>query len=227
MTQSSESARAANVAADGSSARSGDNTAWRFVVARAVPALLAAVVITFTADHSASLGFLAFGAFALTSGAVMVARSIARRQESPVALAVSGGVSVLAGGAALALSSLGISVLVSIIAVWGVVTGATELVTGIRRRRHRAEARDWRFAGGITLALAAVVLLVPQGFAQRFTGPDDVDRALTASIIIVGSFGAYVAVLGIFQVIAGLSLKWAPTPIERRRTDVTGNGSTS
>jgi hypothetical protein len=53
------------------------------------------------------------------------------------------------------------------------------------------------------------VLLVPADFTQVFTGPDDVERELTASVIVVGLIGAYWAIVGLFLVIAGLSLKWA------------------
>jgi hypothetical protein len=54
------------------------------------------------------------------------------------------------------------------------------------------------------------VLLVPPDFVQTFTGPDGIQRALTASVIVVGVLGAYWAILGIYLVIAALSLKWAP-----------------
>jgi len=54
-----------------------------------------------------------------------------------------------------------------------------------------------------------VVLVVPGDYNQPFTGPDGIERALTASVILVGVLGAYGAVLGVYLVIAGLSLKWA------------------
>ena len=63
----------------------------------------------------------------------------------------------------------------------------------------------------LTVLLAVVVLVIPADYVQPFTGPDGVARELTASIIIVGVLGAYWAILGIYLVIAGLSLKWAPS----------------
>jgi hypothetical protein len=40
-----------------------------------------------------------------------------------------------------------------------------------------------------------------------------VERQLTASIIFVGFIGAYGAILAVYLVIAGLSLKWADRPV--------------
>jgi hypothetical protein len=65
------------------------------------------------------------------------------------------------------------------------------------------------------------VLLVPAGLEQQFTGPDHVERVLTASVFVVGLLGAYSAILGVYLVIGGLSLRWAgqpgrPAPIAER-----------
>jgi hypothetical protein len=62
--------------------------------------------------------------------------------------------------------------------------------------------------GGLTVLLAVAFLLVPPGFDQQFTGPDGVERSLTASVVTVGIFGAYAAIVAVLLVIGGLSLKW-------------------
>ena len=55
----------------------------------------------------------------------------------------------------------------------------------------------------------------PQSLDQHFTGPDGVDRSLTASIVSVGTFGAYAAIVAVLLVIGGFSLKWGTDPSGR------------
>jgi uncharacterized membrane protein HdeD (DUF308 family) len=199
-------------------------SSWIAPLLRAVPAIALAVVVTFSADHSATLGLATFGAFAAFSGAVIVV--FALRQDAGIARALSlvqGGLGVVVGVAALAVTGGGLSYLVFLVSAWAVVTGFIEVYLGVRARRSpaadaKAISRDLTFAGGLTVVLAIIVLVVPPDFSQPFTGPDGVARELTASVIIVGLLGAYWAVLGVFLVIAALSLKWAdaPTPAETK-----------
>ncbi len=193
-------------------------SSWIAPLLRAVPAIALAIVVTFSADHSATLGLVTFGAFALLSGAVMVV--FALRQDAGITRTLSlvqGALGVISGVAALAVTGGGVPYLVFVVSTWAVATGFIELYLGLRARRStsadaKAMSRDLIFAGGLTVVLAIVVLLVPPGFSQPFTGPDGIDRELTASVIIVGVLGAYWAVVGVFLVIAALSLKWADAP---------------
>ncbi len=188
-------------------------TPWYVPVARAVPALALAVVITFTADHSASLGYLTFGIFAVVVGAILTASALrldSRGATRTVTLA-QGVVTVLAGIVSLALPTGGLPFFVFLLSTFAAITGFLELYLGLRGRGRDRSARDWVFVGALTAVLAVVVLLVPPEFQQAFTGPDQVERELTASVIIVGVLGAYWAILGMYLVIAGLSLKWAPS----------------
>ncbi len=199
-------------------------SSWIAPLLRAVPAIALAVVVTFSADHSATLGLVTFGAFAAASGAVIVV--FALRQEAGLARnlqLVQGALGVVAGAAALAVTGGGLSYLVFLVSTWAVATGFIELYLGLRARRStsadtKAISRDLIFAGALTVVLAIIVLVLPPDFSQPFTGPDGVARDLTASVIIVGLLGAYWAVLGVFLVIAALSLKWAdaPTPAETK-----------
>ncbi len=199
-------------------------SSWIAPLLRAVPAIALAVVVTFSADHSATLGLVTFGAFAVLSGAVIVAFGL--RQSPGLARnlqLVQGALGVAAGVAALALTGGGLSYLVFLVSTWAVATGFIELYLGLRARRStnadtKAISRDLIFAGALTVVLAIIVLVLPPDFSQPFTGPDGVARELTASVIIVGLLGAYWAVLGVFLVIAALSLKWAdaPTPAETK-----------
>jgi uncharacterized membrane protein HdeD (DUF308 family) len=187
---------------------------WLIPVARAGVALAVAISITFTADHSARVGFTTFGAFALSTGLVMAGLSALRMEASIERniFVASGVVSVLLGVLSLASWNRGVVFLLLIIGAWAAVTGFLELYCGVRARRsidgHKDLAKDWLFSGAITAVLAIVAVLIPAGFEERFTGPDGIERALTASVIIVGSFGAYAAIIGVYLAIAGLSLKW-------------------
>lgn len=186
-------------------------TPWYVPVARAVPAIALALLITFSADHSAPLGYLAFGLFGVVAGAVLTAaalRSAATGITRTVTLA-QGILTVLAGVVALALPNGGLPFLVFLVTAFAAITGMLELYLGLRNRGRSPSSRDWVFVGALTALLAILVLLVPPGFSQSFVGPDGVDRQLTASVIVVGALGAYWAILGVYLVIAGLSIKWA------------------
>ena len=190
-------------------------------MARAAPALALALVITFTADHSASLGYLTFGIFAAVAGAILTASAL-RRGAHGVTRTVTlaqGLITVLAGIVSLSLPAGGLPFFVFLLSAFAAITGFLELYLGVRSRRRDRSARDWIFVGALTAVLAIVVLLVPPEFQQAFIGPDNVARELTASIIIVGALGAYWAILGVYLVIAGLSLKWAPTEVDAPVTE--------
>ena len=187
---------------------------WLIPLVRAVIALGVAAAITFSADHSAPVGFLAFGAFALLSGlavALLAARVTRASVERSFSIA-QGAVGIAVGGASLALATSGTAVLLFLVSAWAAVTGFFELYLGIRSRGRLPQSRDWVFVGALTAVFAIVVLLIPSGFEQSFIGPDKVERVLTASVILVGMIGAYAAILGVYLAIAGLSLKWAARP---------------
>lgn len=186
-------------------------TPWYAVLARAIPAIVLAIVVTFSADHSASLGLTTFGLFAAATGAVITV--FALRSATGVVRTlqlIQGLVTLVAGIAALAMITAGLPFFVLLLTAFAVVTGFLELYLGLRGRRTERAARDWIFVGALTVILAVIVLLVPPGFTQSFVGPDGVARQLTASVIVVGTLGAYWAIAGIYLVIAALSLKWAP-----------------
>jgi uncharacterized membrane protein HdeD (DUF308 family) len=184
---------------------------WPWVLLRAIPAIALAIVITFSQDHSTRLGFVTFGIFAALSGIAVLAGAVRGLDAGVVrwTFAAQGAIGVLAGVTALLSSGGGTGFLIFVVSAWAALTGFLELYSGLRSRRRLDSARDWLFAGGLTVLLAVAVLLVPADYAQLFTGPDRVERSLTASIVLVGLLGAYDALLGVYLVIAGLSLKWA------------------
>lgn len=183
---------------------------WSVPIGRALVALVAAVIITFAANHSALLGLVVFGGFAILSGLVVGVLSWRALQRSVLRtlFAVSAVVSVVLGIVALVLHDGGLGWFLALVSAWAAITGFIELYAGLKVRRRQAISRDWLTIGGLTALLAIVFLLVPPDIVQHFRGPDKVDRSLTSSVILVGAFGAYCAIVCVYQAIGGLSLRW-------------------
>lgn len=171
---------------------------WIVALVRAVVALIAAAIITFSADHSAPLGLIVFGAYALATGIVGIvgAFAIIDRVLRGVSIA-QGAFGVIAGVLALALHDSGLGVLLYTVSVWAALTGFAELYCGLRVRSRNVVSRDWLIVGGLTAILAIVYLVIPAD-----------------SVLAVGLFGAYAAVVGVYVGIGAFSLKWATTTHE-------------
>lgn len=166
---------------------------WLVPVLRAIPAIVVGLIITFTQDHGPRLGLIAFGLFALISGAILLVgsrRAVTDHVVRRVFIAQAT-ISVIAGAAAIALWDSRVGVLLLIVTVFAALTGVLELYSGLRAR-GAAPARDWLTVGAYTAIAAIVFVLIP---------PD--------SVLTVGLVGVYAVTLGVFLIIAGLSLKWA------------------
>ena len=183
---------------------------WPVPILRAVPAIALGVAITFSPDHSPRVGLLALGVAGVVGGLVLALGSL-RRLDDPSSRTlglVQGLVSLVVGALALAFSGGGLPVLVALVTTFALVTGALELVTGLRRRRRTPLARDWTTVGAMTLLLALAFLVVPPDYAEQLGGVEQIEGVLTSSTVLVGLLGAWGAVVGVYLVIAGLSLKW-------------------
>ena len=167
---------------------------WSVPLVRAGLAVVPAVVITFTANHSPEFGLLVFGAFALLSGvviAVLSSRTLADSRERSAFL-VQGVAGAIAGALALAFHGGGLGFFLYLVTVWGIVTGFLELSSGIRARRRDPADRDWLVMGAATALFAIIVLVLPPNV-----------------VVSVGLLGAYLVVLAVYLGIAAFSLKWA------------------
>ena len=187
---------------------------WAFVAARAVPAALVAIFITFSADHSVRVGWLALALLGVATGVIVAVGSSWMLQGAPktlltiqgVALVVVGLISVF-GAAILPLTTYAAALASSF-----VVSGVLELVAGLRSRGLTPVARDWVFLGAASIVFGLAVLLVPTDLSQAITVPDKVLPNLTAAVVVVGMLGAYAAIVAVYAAIAGLSIKWARHP---------------
>ncbi|MDT0157879.1 acyl-CoA synthetase [Microbacterium sp. ARD32] len=196
-------------------------TARHVQLTRAALAAVAAVMITFSPDHSAFIGLSVFGGFAITTGLVLVLAAILVHpagQRWPA---------ILMGAASLVLGMVGSvpgirsdGLFFAVVIAWAAVTGLVELIAGVRTR-GTAGARDAILIGGLGLLLALLLALVPAGFVQESVTAEGATSTLTSIIIGVGLFGGYAAIVAVFLAIAGL------TPAAKTTTDAGGRDATS
>ncbi|QLD12011.1 acyl-CoA synthetase [Microbacterium oleivorans] len=175
---------------------------------RALFAAVAAVMITFSPDHSAIVGMSVFSGFATATAIILFVGAWlahpAGRRRVPIALgAVTLVAAVLAG-----LPPLRTPVgFFAVVIAWALVSGGIELISGLRGRRTASPAaRDEVLIGGITLVLVVGLLLVNPAYSlEYFIAEAGGSFTLTGITIGVGLFGGYAAVVAVFLGIAGFS----------------------
>jgi len=202
-------------------------------LARAAFAALAAVMITFSPDHSAAVGMAVFSGFAIATGLVLLLSvwlvyPAGRRWQA----GALGAVTLLAGmvgGLAPMRTVTGFFV---IVITWALASGILEVVAGWRglsgrtARREiapgvadarpaapagpRSESRDAIVAGAVTLLLGVALLFVQPAYALDYTIEEAHQTfTLTGITIGVGVFGAYAAITAVYLGIAGFSPRTA------------------
>lgn len=174
---------------------------WMTLILRSIPALGAGLGVTFWQDHSTSIGLIAFGVLAASTGLVQLAGAFTTMTAgTDRAITVALGLISAAAGIA-ALISLGSSVatLLLILTMWAVLTGGLELYLGVRNKRVGV-ARDWLSLGILTLLAALIFAIIAP------------DAGLTTGLL-----GGYALLVGVFLAIAGMSLKWAGPDLQHRK----------
>ena len=185
---------------------------WVAMLVRALPAAVAAMVITFTQDHNPSFGFLVYGAFALATGVLIGFEAIGIPHHPARALTFARSiVSALAGGAALVFGAVPHLAtpagFIWHVAAWAIITGLLELAAGWVTRRLPLFSREVLISGALTLILGVLVAIIPPELSEQYGGVENVDGTLTASMQSIGYFGAYAAVLAVLLIIEALTLR--------------------
>lgn len=182
--------------------------------ARAALAAVAAIMITFSPDHSAPIGLAAFGGFAVATALVFGLSAWltypAGRRWGMVLMGILTLVAGMIAGVAGARTPVMFLVLVI---VWALATGVTEFFWGIRDRRNAAvpkpEARDAMTVGVIGVLFGVALIFVRPEFALTYfiddAGPAGTEFTLTGITIGVGLFGAYAAIVAVYLAIAAFS----------------------
>lgn len=176
---------------------------WGVPVARAIPFVITALVITFNPNHSAQSGLLAYGVFAVISGVLVGAlswRTVPERANR-VTFLIQGISGVVFGALALGFNTGGLGFLLFCATMNSAIGGFLELFAGLRTTKNPA-SRDWAIVGALTIVFALVLIFFP-----------------TDPVFAVGMFGAYAAIVGLFLVIAGLSLRWGTQAAPAARTE--------
>src|SRR4051812_27471560 len=112
---------------------------WWVVALRALFAVVFGAIALFKPDVTLSVLVLLFGAYALFDGVFALVGAIAGGSVAAGRrgwLMVEGIVGIAAGVITFAWPNITSSVLVSLIAIWAIVTGLLEIVSAIRLRRE-------------------------------------------------------------------------------------------
>jgi len=174
---------------------------------RALFAAVAAIMITFSPDHSASVGLAVFSGWAMATALVLLISAWLVYAAGSRATVVTLGIVTLAAGMVAGIPAIRTTELFFIVViVWALAAGAVELISGVRRRRTDTAARDAILIGAITIALALGLLLVNPAYSLDYF-IEEAGRSfeLTGITIGVGIFGGYAAVVAVFLGIAGFS----------------------
>lgn len=182
-------------------------TARHVQLLRALFAAAAAVMITFSPDHSAAVGLSVFSGFVLTTALVLILAAWlvfpAGQRWPSVVLALVGFVAGMAAGVPAWRTD---DVFFVVVIAWAAATGIVELVVGLRARRSSdPAARDSITLGAFGLLLAVLLLAIPAGFVQPYAIDGAGEFELTGIILGVGMFGGYAAIVAVFLGIAGLT----------------------
>lgn len=181
---------------------------------RGALALVLGLVITFSSDHSAAFGLLVFSVFALATGVVLLIGGLLRHRGGVVAPVdpILGVFALIAGIAAVLLPE---PAFVGVVAAWALLSGAVELLAGVRLRRAGGRGRDAILLGAISVLLAVVLLIVPPDYVQPWQVVGDsgveISGAVTADIMNVGILGAWAVIHGLLLVIAAFTPKLTAT----------------
>lgn len=180
-------------------------TARNVQFARAALAAVAALMITFSPDHSAAIGLSVFGGFAIVTAVVMglaagLAYPAGRRWPAVLLAAIS----LVAGMAGSVPAWRTENLFFVLVISWALLSGLVELLAGIRYRGEEG-SRDAITIGVLSLVLGAALLLIPSGFVQPYTIDQAGSFELTGIILGVGMFGGYAAIVAVFLGIAAFT----------------------
>jgi len=191
-------------------------------LARALFAALAAIMVTFSSDHSAAVGLSVFSGWAIATAIVfLVAAWQVYTAGSRVVPVVLGVLTLVAGMVAGLPGIRSTTLFFALVITWSLITGLVELVSGIRGRGADEHARDAILVGSLTIALGLGLLVVNPAYSlEYFNRTVGEGGTLTGITIGVGIFGGYAAIIAVFLGIAGFSPRRLPAaPAAPSETD--------
>lgn len=190
-------------------------TSGHIQLLRALFAAIAALMITFSPDHSSEVGLAVFGGFGIATALVFAVAAwlvapAGQRGSAILLAAIHGAAGMAASAVALRSDTLFFVVVIA----WALLAGLTELLAAIlqRARLDRSAARDGIAVGGLTMLLGLALLFVSPSYELHyFIEEAGREFTLTGTTIAVGLLGGYAAVAAVFLGIAGFSPQPAAT----------------
>ena len=180
---------------------------------RALFAAVSAVMITFSSDHSAAVGFSVFGGFAAASGFILILAAwivaSAGNRWPFILLAVIDLAAAIVSGIPTWRTD---AAFFAAVIIWAALSGLVELIAGVRGRRTDPTAKDMITVGALGLLLAVVLLLIPSDYSLQYSVDGAGALTLSGIILAVGMFGGYTAIVAVFLAIAGFSPRRATVP---------------
>ncbi|UJP09643.1 acyl-CoA synthetase [Microbacterium sp. KUDC0406] len=181
---------------------------------RAALAAIAALMVTFSNDHSAQVGLAIFSGYAIASSLVLVLSAwLVYPEGKRWWVLVVGSFDFIAGMVAGVPSLRTDDMFFALVISWALVTGVFELAAGFRLKGYDG-ARDQIITGALGILLGILLLVIPAGFLQTYTIEEAGTFELTGIILGVGMFGGYAAIVAVLLGIAGLT----PRPADAETT---------
>lgn len=182
-------------------------------MARAAVAFIAAMMITFVADHSAREGLSVFSGFAILTALILFLAAWLVRPALPKTQTVLLAVPMLVAGMIGGIDPLrSTPMFFALVIAWAFVVGIIEFIVGLRARhvattdQQRSDARDAVLIGAAGVLLGIALLVVPSHYVLHYFVPEaHRSFTLTGITIGVGIFGFYAAVVAVFLGIASFS----------------------
>jgi uncharacterized membrane protein HdeD (DUF308 family) len=185
---------------------------------RALFAALAAVMVTFSPDHSATVGLAVFSGFAIATGLAFVLSAwlvFAAGERWP---ALTLGLLSLVAGMFAGIGPWRTTIVFFVIVIaWSFATGLVETIAAARARRTAPQtARDGLVIGILTLVLGVALLFVSPQYALEYSIEEAGTFTLTGITIAVGVYGGYAAIVAVYLGIAALSPRRESTSAPER-----------
>lgn len=193
------------------------------LVLRALITAAAALVVTFVQERTPEFALGVFQIFALLMAVLLFADSLfVRPKRSGTVSRVLGALHLLAGSLASLLEGSPEASFHWILIGWALAAGLFEALAGLVAVRGgaqgaaRVEGRDRLVVGALTVLLGVVSLIVSPQYALDYVIEEAGQSfTLTGTIIGVGLFGGWAAIVAVYLGIGALS----PAPASRSEKD--------
>jgi len=168
---------------------------------RGIIALLFGVVALLLPGTALLALVIAFGAYAFIDGVFALAAALTRRERDGRGwLALEGIAGLIAGVIAFVRPGLTVVALISLVAVWALLTGALKIVLAIRLRREIQDEWLLALSGAASIVVAALIMMAP----------------LKATLAFIWTLGIFAIVLGGLLVALSVRLRqWERALLDR------------